>query len=271
MTRPDAPLDPPLRLLRLPSGPVAYTDSRPDGPGLPLLAVHGLPGSVRDWRWLDAALAGLPDAPRLVRVDQAGFGGTPLTTWPEPSNEERAAMLVAFAEALGLERFVPVGHSMGAAVTTAIAEQAADRVPAVALLAPSGARKNRGMREARLGIVGPLVAATWLRPVTLPLLRKGFTAAGFPRSTADEALVHTVTCSVAADFAAHGARMSRLDRPTLVAWAEDDHLVEPAIFHEIESLVPAGPRLRVQTGGHNLQKTWANELARLIAELLAAA
>ena len=51
---------------------LAYTD---EGTGPVVLAIHGCPGSVRDWRWLGHPLA---SHFRLIRLDLPGFGETPL-------------------------------------------------------------------------------------------------------------------------------------------------------------------------------------------------
>ena len=60
---PESPSDPELQTVEVLGGPIAYTD---EGEGQPLVAVHGLPGSVRDFRWLAPAL---PESIRLLRVD----------------------------------------------------------------------------------------------------------------------------------------------------------------------------------------------------------
>jgi pimeloyl-ACP methyl ester carboxylesterase len=85
-------------------GPFTYTD---EGAGEVVVALHGLPGSVRDWRWLAPALAGV----RLVRIDQPGFGGTPLQTEPDSSLAARTRFVLAALAALAIDRFVVLGPS----------------------------------------------------------------------------------------------------------------------------------------------------------------
>ena len=50
----------------------------------------------------------------------------------------------------------------------------------------------------------------------------------------------------------------------LVAWCQDDPLVERQIGEELAQAAPAGPRLVFPTGGHNLQKTHAVELGEVL-------
>ena len=71
MPQPETPSDPPVLTLQLPGGPVGYTDV---GDGPVVVALHGAPGSVRDWRWLGPLLE---PRIRLVRVDMPGYGDTP--------------------------------------------------------------------------------------------------------------------------------------------------------------------------------------------------
>ena len=55
-----------------------------------------------------------------------------------------------------------------------------------------------------------------------------------------------------------------LTQPCLVAWARDDRLVAPHIIEGLVEVVPEGPRLCFETGGHNLQKTQATEIAEAL-------
>jgi len=64
--------DPEPRRAELPHGVVTYTDEGPAEAPV-LIAVHGIPGSGRDFRYLAPQL--LP-ARRVVRVDLPGFGGS---------------------------------------------------------------------------------------------------------------------------------------------------------------------------------------------------
>ena len=56
--------------------------------------------------------------------------------------------------------------------------------------------------------------------------------------------------------------------PTLVAYCRDDHMLEPEIAEGLARRIPGARRLVFETGGHNLQKTRAPELAAAILELL---
>ena len=253
---PETPSDPPLRVAWLPDGPFTYTD---EGEGPVLVALHGLPGSGRDYRWLGAAIE---PRVRLIRIDQPGFGGTPRATGPEPTLDARARFVLGATEALGLDRFALVAHSMGGPVAMAVAARAPARVRGLALLASVGLSVHRLARKTpRHPDVARLLDVRLFARVVLPSLRGGFLRAGFPSSTSDEAMLHTTRVFSRLSFAEIRREAQRVRAETFVAWAADDALVEPAIGLELAAVLPPGPRLVFEDGGHNIQKTRAVELA----------
>ncbi len=54
----------------------------------------------------------------------------------------------------------------------------------------------------------------------------------------------------------------------LVAYARDDHMVETRISEELAAALPGARVLAFDSGGHNLQKTRAAELAQALVEEL---
>ncbi len=257
MTTPSLPRDPPLRLAHVPGGPFSYTD---EGAGPVVVAIHGLPGSVRDFRWLGAAL---PDTVRFVRLDLPGFGGTPLATAPDPSIAARGAFVIDALRALAIPRCAVIGHSMGGAVALSAAVQAPDRVAGLGLIASIGLRPHHVLRR----LAGPMLLA---RAVDMPMLagptrlmfRAMLRQAGFPtQQLTDDAVAHTLRCVAALDFQVQVRNTAQLTVPTLAAWALDDSLIERAVSEEHAGALPPGPRLVFAAGGHNIQKSQAVELA----------
>lgn len=89
--------------------------------GLPLLALHGHPGSAATW---DAVATELCDTGgyRFLALTQRGYGHSARVG---PYALERyAADVLGFVDALGLDRFVLIGHSMGGTVASLAAAQA---------------------------------------------------------------------------------------------------------------------------------------------------
>lgn len=256
MARPDHPSDPPLRTTALPTGPFTWTE---EGEGPVIVAVHGAPGSVRDWRWVGAAL---PPTIRFVRLDLPGFGGTPRATAPGAHLDARGRFVADALAALGIDRCVLLGHSMGGPVALAAAAHAPDRVVGLALIASVGLRPHRLIRR----LPGH---ATWAWLMDAPVvgrpaqhaLRQLFRLAGFPSGLPLEEVAQTARCLGALDFEAQRRNTAAWRGPTLCAWADDDAFIEPAIPEAHAAALPDGPRLRWAEGGHNVQKTRAIEIA----------
>lgn len=106
----------------------------PGGDGTPVVLVHGFGGDYLNWMFNQAALA---DGRDVYALDLPGHGGT--------SKDVGAATLdflgqtvVAWMDAVGLEKVHLVGHSMGAGVTLALALSQPDRVQSLAALAGVG-------------------------------------------------------------------------------------------------------------------------------------
>jgi pimeloyl-ACP methyl ester carboxylesterase len=109
---------------------IAYESHGPRvaGPELPALVfVHCWAGNRRFWR---EQVETFSEHRRVVTLDLAGHGesGRARATW---SIEGLAADVLAVADALGLERLVLIGHSMGGPVSLAAARAMPGRVLAV--------------------------------------------------------------------------------------------------------------------------------------------
>ena len=249
----------PSVLVQLPTGPASLVD---EGEGPAIVLVHGLPGSVRDFRWLAPHLVtrGL----RAVRVDLPGFGDTPVATAPDPSPEGRAGFVLDVIDALGLERPLLLGHSMGGVVATAAADRRPGGLRGVALISSPGLRPHVGLRRFPARSLALAVGGPLRQRALMPFVRGLFSRAGFRRYP-DEALLRTIACVRATDLGAHAERVRRLAVPALVAWCDDDALIEPAISEALAAACPAGPRLRWAEGGHNPQKTHAEAIAAAVA------
>lgn len=98
--------------------PLALAARTFEGPAdaVPLLVMHGLLGSQRNWQAHGKALA---QARTVHLLDLRNHGASP---WSEVMTyPAMAADVLAFAERRGLERFYLLGHSMGGKVAMAVA------------------------------------------------------------------------------------------------------------------------------------------------------
>lgn len=111
----------PVQRVQLSCGPLVY---RVVGSGPPLILLHGWGGSSRHWFMTMPAMA---DMRTIYALDLPGHGQSPALD--ELSSAERlAAVVVEFADVLGLESFDLNGHSFGGAVAAYVAADYPDRV-----------------------------------------------------------------------------------------------------------------------------------------------
>ena len=237
-------------------GQAGYTD---EGEGPAIVCIHGLPGSHRDWRYLAPCLGGF----RLVRLDMPGFGASE-GCGISASFETRTRFVIEVIERLSLTSPLIIGHSMGGAIAAMCARKAPERIAGIGLIASPGLRRHRGAPPQRA------LLFSWLTlfPVTSWALKgsltRAFARAGFPASLTHKARVAALRQVAKYDTAVVADAMRHVRVPTLVAYAEDDPLVETDISAELAELCPRGPRLPFSTGGHNTQKSRCWEIADAI-------
>ncbi|MFZ5623292.1 MAG: alpha/beta fold hydrolase [Gemmatimonadota bacterium] len=123
-----------MTLVAGPAGTIAAVET---GAGAPAcLLVHGLGATAELWR---GTIDHLKSAHRVVAFDLRGHGGSSMSADADYSIAGCAADLFAVADALGLERFVLIGHSFGASVAIAAAGRAPERVLGLVLVDAAGA------------------------------------------------------------------------------------------------------------------------------------
>jgi pimeloyl-ACP methyl ester carboxylesterase len=259
--------DPDPHRADLPQGPLTYTDEGPaDAPAL--IAVHGIPGSARDFRYLAPQL--VPTL-RVVRIDLPGFGGSAPVPDAVHTLRGRARAVLALADHLGLDRFAVLGHSMGGGTALVLAADHGRRVRRLVLVASLALRLHRGLgAPPRLfAWIGRALEVPGLRALLLPWVRAQWRRRRFPGAddkTAAELALHFRALS-AVDFELIRASVRRPLPPALVAYARDDHMIETGIAEELAAAVPGARVLAFDQGGHNIQKTRAVELGAAIREL----
>lgn len=244
------------------------------GKGRPLVLLHGLFDSSAGWQELAA------DTRRpCVAFDLPGFGG---------SQAPRQCVIDSYAEdivsgigELGLEAITLVGHSLGGAVATSVAERCPE-VASLALLAPAGFGPVRlADLFAIPGIHRVAMTALPLALMTPPLVLGGYMAfvshgrrptaelvhrlGGDPWLTATgvRAAVRTLHHCAHAPDAFHLRRVE-FEGPVAAIWGSHDALVPP---DHARGLCAALPQAQVEVWpgmGHHPQFERRAELAVFI-------
>ena len=152
-------LTPADRFLTVAGANVRVRIEGPEG-APPLILLHGFIYSLESF---DAWAADLKRDHRVIRFDLLGHG----LSGPDPqkrySPQERAAFIGDLMDALGLERAIVGGNSLGGLAAWRFAAAAPDRVSALILVSP-GAYPNQGVTDTPLSPPAPF--ALFLRNPT---------------------------------------------------------------------------------------------------------
>jgi pimeloyl-ACP methyl ester carboxylesterase len=230
----------------------------------PLVLLHGLGGSWRVWR---RTIDGFARDFRVIAVDLPGFG----RSGPYPGRDYPldgvAGCVAAALDALGIERHVLVGHSLGGGVAIAYAADRAERIERLVLVSPAGLVATGAVRASwrspalhRAGreatrLAEPLLAASrrarrlaFARLVHDPdSLAVGEALALVRGSRAGRG---TPAAGIAIVNAGLRDRLERLTMPTLVVWGAHDRVLSPDDAARLAAALPDG-RLAVLPGtGH---------------------
>ncbi len=212
------------------------------GGGLPVLCLHGAGGSHTHWGHL---LAGLSGVARVIAPDLPGHGRSQP---PAPADiAGYGAAAIALLDALGLERAILAGHSMGAAAALEAAVAAPERVAGLALLGASARLRVApafiaGLADDPEPTITQLVATMYPEPSAH--LREG-AAAEYRRDPA----------RLRADFLACDgwdirARLAGVTSPTLVLTGAADAMTPPKLAQELAGLLPGAELVLLPEVGH---------------------
>src|SRR5215470_9377811 len=102
-----------------------------EGPGVPVLLLHGFGADLNTWMFTQPALA---EGRRVVALDLPGHGGSAKRV-ERADAESLAAVIAGALDELGIERAHLVGHSMGGGIASALALRSPERIATLTLVA----------------------------------------------------------------------------------------------------------------------------------------
>lgn len=141
---------------------VSYRDVDSAGSDvLPLVLLHGIGSGAASWVQQFEVLG---ETRRVLAWDAPGYGASTPVEASSPAASDYAAVLKEWLDALGIERCVLLGHSLGAIIAGAFAVTNPQRVAGLLLLSPAGGygaasaevrETKRDQRLAMLKELGP--------------------------------------------------------------------------------------------------------------------
>jgi pimeloyl-ACP methyl ester carboxylesterase len=105
-----------------------------EGSGPPLVLIHGLAGQTRVFT--HSLLDRLKAEHRVIIIDRPGCGYSARPRGASAAISAQARTIARFIEALGVERPLVVGHSLGGAIALSLALNHPEHVSGLALIAP---------------------------------------------------------------------------------------------------------------------------------------
>ena len=259
---------------------IHYFDFHQDGPELPLLWIHGYSGAAFETMYIREALG--PNR-RLIAPDLPGSGYSekPMIDY---TLDYYVDFLAGFVDALGLERYVLVGHSMGGLIAATFAADHPHGLERLVLLAPFGIDGAAGPIMEFLARTGVLVDYgfelhnetilelgmrfnVFYDPDRIPIDFVNYLSVStFHTSNAIPALASITHNLIAADHDL--SVLERLTIATLIIWGEDDRVLDYRFAAAYHRLVPGSTLRSIPGTGHLPHVESPGPTARIIREFL---
>jgi pimeloyl-ACP methyl ester carboxylesterase len=238
------------------------------GEGQPLVLLHGAGDNALDWRWVMPALAA------SYRVYAPDLPGSPDSARPageySPTFFER--FTAGFLDALGIERAVFIGNSLGGLIALRLALSQPARVTALVLVDSAGLGRAVNPAFTSVNVPGLAEAAMpfWRTPIGACQRAWGRTALLFahPASAPREWIAEQCRLALSSGYLeAHltvlralvsplgqrevlVARLSELEIPTLVLWGARDRVFPESQAIEAVSHLQEGSLALIPDCGH---------------------
>ncbi len=264
---------------------IHYVD-RGDGP--PIVMIHGLAGTL--WNFTYDLVDRLADRHRVIALDRPGAGYSERPRGTSASLHVQAATIARVIEALGVQRPLVVGHSLGGALALALAMNHPRAVRELALIAPLTQPMSTPPRAFRpIFIRSPLLRALVAYTVGVPVSKRVApqaiasifapetapddfaTRGGAQLSLRASQFYHASSDLIAAtdDMPAIAARYGEIDTPVRVLFGRGDRVLDHRVHGErLREQIPQ-TRLALVDGGHMLPVTQAPLVAAWLTDAAA--
>jgi pimeloyl-ACP methyl ester carboxylesterase len=235
------------------------------GSGRPLLLLHGLVGSAKNWRQNIGFLA--RDS-RVYAVDLSNMGESERVAGLNAGLEATADRVVECMDALGLEDADVAGHSHGGAVAMMLAARHANRVRRLILFAPANPFCDLGRQlirfyQTRFGVwfarqipfLPKMLKATALSRMYGDPSRvaedalDGYTAGLHIPGTIDHVL-EIVRCWSEDMRLLRSALAELAGKPTLLIWGDRDRAVGLSSAEQLQRFLPQSSLIVIPGAGH---------------------
>lgn len=265
-------LPPDGKFAEVPGGEFHYVDLGPRGAPA-IVMVHGLMGSIRNFTYAFATRMARDH--RVIVLDRPGWGHSTFRG-ARPDVTEQARMIADLIARLGLEKPLLVGHSMGGAVSLALALSHPGSVRGLALIAPY-TQPVDSPPEPFKGLAVPpwlrsLIAWTIAVPIAIRSGKLRSTQVFAPDPVPDDFGVkgggilsarpasflsgaYEVGIAKAA-MEAQARRYGEIRLPVHILYGREDALLDPELHGTDTAAAIPGATVEMVEGGHMLPIAW---------------
>jgi len=228
------------------------------GGGPPLVLLHGIASSWRDWAPV------VPDLESDHEVIAIGFPGhsgqPPFPPGVRPGTESLVEAVCAAMDEAGVSRAIVAGSSLGGWIALQVARRG--RAEAVVALSPAGLfepreaaalRRRIALRHAVVRLLAPFAGIVGRSPALAGVVM-GERGRGRPLEVAHKlrALADCPALSpLLSDLDSMGAsELEGIDCPVVVGWGEEDPLLPVRFAARFERALPGARVVRMPGAGH---------------------
>jgi pimeloyl-ACP methyl ester carboxylesterase len=232
----------------------------------PIVCVHGYTGSADAF---NALARYLEDRFHILALDVRGHGESAWSSTGAYRYADQASDLAAFADRLGLDKFVLIGTSMGGIIAMAYAAEHAERLSGLVINdigpdAEAGTQRITQMVGSRPDEFATLEEAMAYRRAMSPILAARSAedqrelALGVLRQRSDGKWGWKMDPAYIRQRVEHGAptrpplwpALQALPCPTLVVWGAESDVLSEAQAQRMVDVLPRGELVRVPGIGH---------------------
>ncbi|SOE93102.1 Pimeloyl-ACP methyl ester carboxylesterase [Burkholderia sp. D7] len=256
------------------------------GNGPPIVFIHGLSGQLHNFAYLH--LNELAQTHKVILIDRPGSGHSTRGASSSAGIPAQARTVAMFIDAMGLNKPVLVGHSLGGAIALAVGLNHPDSVSRLALIAPLTHLVEAGHAFGGLLIRSPLVRRIVSVTVAIPFAIKGsrsimdivFGPDSVPKDFATKGggllglrprsfyAASSDLMAIADELPAMETRYASLRLPVDVLYGREDRILDWRSQGEALKAKLDRTNLRLVDGGHMLPVTapvvtmkWLREIA----------
>lgn len=247
--------------------------------GSPLVMMHG--ATVPHWEFDRLVPCLVADGFRILRFDfyGHGFSDRPRVDY---TIELFAEQVIELIEAIGFPRPVNLlGHSMGAAVSSAVAVARPEWIDRLVLMAPllNFSVTNHWSRWLRRPVVGEVImrfvglpALVRRRRMRYQLIRQPQLIGRFIEQAYYDgfwqAVLSMERCKTLDDQSERYAALRAFVKEILVLWGSEDHIVSTSDIDRIRGLLPLHQFTRFDGAQHNLMLTHPESVAAAVRSFM---